>query len=172
LLDRYALRKGNQEVYSVDVLCPLQGAEREPITRLKALKADAQMLRYLDFIIYHEINAVALHGAGIPINVPAPERYALHKILVSALRHSNPVSQAKAIKDVDQATALIEILNEARPGDLEDAWTELLDRGPGWRANAATGLARIPRRVRRNARDILLDMTPAKYLPTIADRKP
>jgi hypothetical protein len=167
---RYALRKGGQEVYSVDILCPLQGPERESITRLKALKADAQMLRYLDLILYHEINAVALHGAGIPINVPAPERYALHKILVSALRHGHPASQAKAIKDVDQATALIQILNEVRPDDLQDAWAELLDRGPSWRANAAAGLARIPKRIGRNARDILLAMTPAKHLATIAGK--
>jgi hypothetical protein len=62
------------------------------------------------------VNAVALHGPGIPINVRAPERFALHKLLVSRMRIATSRSQAKATKDLDQARALIAVLRHQRPG--------------------------------------------------------
>jgi len=141
---RYALRKGAEEVYSVDVLCPLRGPDRARVSYLRALRSDAQTIRFLDYLLYHEINAVVLHGAGIPVNVPAPERYALHKILVSQMRTVDPRSQAKARKDIDQAAALVSALAELRPDDLTDAWHELLGRGRSWRAKAAGGLKQLP----------------------------
>lgn len=156
---RYSLRRGEEEVYAVDVLCPLRGPERDRVTYLRALRSHAQTLRFLDFLLYQEVNAVALHGAGIPLNVPAPERYALHKILISPLRISNPRSQAKARKDIDQASALVLALAELRPDDLADAWRELLDRGASWREKAARGIKRLPAEPRR----ILADLVPERY---------
>jgi len=156
---RYVLRKGEEEVYSIDVLCPLRGPERDRITYLRALRSHAQTIRYLDYLLYHEINAVVLHGAGIPINVPAPERYALHKILISPMRTSNPRSQAKARKDIDQAAALVLALAELRPDDLADAWRELLDRGPSWREKAVRGLKQLP----ADPRQILVDLVPDRF---------
>lgn len=156
---RYALKKGSEEVFSVDVLCPLRGPDRERVTYLRALKSSAQTIRYLDYLLYQEVNAVALAGPGIPINVPAPERYALHKVLVSQMRMSNPRSQAKAGKDIEQASALIEILAELRPDDLADAWIELLERGPAWRQKAARGW----RRLAQTPQAILADVTPQRF---------
>jgi hypothetical protein len=75
---RYALRVGGDERFSVDVLAPWRGPDRDRIEGLPALRSDAQLLRYLDFLLYQEVNAVALHGAGVPINVPDPTRFALH----------------------------------------------------------------------------------------------
>lgn len=156
---RYALRRGEEEVYSVDVLCPLRGPERDRITYLRALRSHAQTIRFLDYLLYQEINAVVLHGAGIPINVPAPERYALHKIMVSQMRISNPRSQAKARKDLDQAAALVSALAELRPEDLKDAWHELLARGPSWRRKAALGLRLLP----EGPRNSLVGLLPDEY---------
>lgn len=70
---RYAIRTGQQELFALDVLCPLRGADRPRITTLRALRGHAQLLRFLDFLLYREVNAVALYGPGIPINIPAPE---------------------------------------------------------------------------------------------------
>lgn len=131
---RYALKKGKHEVFSVDVLSPLRGPEiRGRITKLDALRSDAQLLRYLDFLIYQEINAVALYGLGIPINVPSPERYAVHKMIVAQMRARTAQSQAKARKDLRQASELIGFLAENRPYELKQVWDEALDRGPSWR---------------------------------------
>ncbi len=140
---RYALRRGGQEVYSVDVLCPLRGPERDRVTYLRALKSHAQIIRFLDFLLYQERPAVALFGSGVPINVPAPERYALHKLLVGQMRHTITRSQIKARKDFDQARALVDALIEVAPDDLGDAWQDLIGRGPSWRQKAAAGLRHL-----------------------------
>jgi hypothetical protein len=90
------------------------------------------------------VNAVAIHGAGIPINVPDPTRYALHKLLVAQMRMALPRHQEKARKDLDQAKALIEVLALHRPDDLKDIWAELRERGPSWRQKADRSLMRLP----------------------------
>ena len=130
---RYAIRIGEgQEQFAVDLLYPLRGPDRGTMTTLKALQGDAQLLRYLDFLIYGEINGVVLHGLGVPVNVPQPERYAIHKLIVSRMRINTAKSQAKARKDLAQAAALIEVLLEDRPYELQDAWNEAISRGPKW----------------------------------------
>jgi hypothetical protein len=128
--------------YRVDILTPMQGPSDDSPVALPALQADAQPLRYLDFLIYREVQAVSLWGAGIPVNVPAPERYALHKLLVSRLRIATSQSQAKATKDIRQAGDLITVLAAQRPYELRDIWEELTARGPKWRrlAMEAVGL--------------------------------
>jgi hypothetical protein len=128
--------------YRVDILTPMQGPSDDSPVALPALQADAQPLRYLDFLIYQEVQAVSLWGAGIPVNVPAPERYALHKLLVSRLRVATSQSQAKAAKDIRQAADLITVLAAQRPYELRDIWDELTARGPKWRRMAmeAVGL--------------------------------
>jgi hypothetical protein len=128
--------------YRVDILTPMQGPSDDRLVPLPALKADAQPLRFLDFLIYREVKAVCLWGAGISVNVPAPERFALHKLLVSRLRVETSDSQAKATKDIRQAGELIGVLAAQRPYELRDAWEELTARGPRWRhlANQAVSL--------------------------------
>ena len=141
---RYALRAGNEELFALDVLSPLRGPERGRLTRLPALRSDAQLLRFLDYLLYQEINAAALYGPGIPINVPDPARYALHKLIVAQLRTTTARSQAKARKDLEQAAALIGILAQLRPDELRDAWQELSDRGASWREKADRSLQLLP----------------------------
>ena len=118
------------------------------MTTLKALQGDAQLLRYLDFLIYDEINGVALHGLGVPVNVPRPERYAIHKLIVSRMRIDTANAQAKARKDLAQATALIEVLLEDRPYELQDAWNEAIGRGPKWEEKLRQGTSLIPDDIR------------------------
>lgn len=141
---RYAIRVGEQEIFSVDVLCPFRGPVRDGVTELRSLRAGAQVIKHLDFLLYREVNAVVLHGPGIPVNVPAPERYAVHKLLVSEMRIDTPRSQAKAIKDHGQADALIRVLATDRPHELEEAWKEMRDRGPRWRLKADRAVMRLP----------------------------
>jgi hypothetical protein len=134
--------------YRVDLLAPNRGPERDAPLDLKALKSSAQPMRFLDFLIYREVKAIVLFGGGIPVNVPAPERYALHKLIVSRRRHATADSQAKARKDLLQAELLLEVLLEQRPYELRDAWAELLDRGPTWRQLAQEGLGLVKPEVR------------------------
>jgi hypothetical protein len=137
--------------FRVDVLAPNTGRERDAPLSLPALRTDAQPLRFLDFLIFEEEPAVALHDAGVLVNVPAPERYALHKLLVSQLRLETRQGHAKAPKDLAQAAALIETLGAARPRRLEERWRELSERGRAWRKRAQTAAELLP----PAARDVL-----------------
>lgn len=142
---RYAIRAGAEQIYGVDVLSPMRGPDRDKIGHLPALQSDAQFIRHLDFLLYQEQNSVVLHGAGIPINVPDPTRYALHKLIVSQMRRAdNQRSARKAGKDLNQAEALIRVLAKQRPDDLTDLWQELCERGPSWREMALKSLAQMP----------------------------
>jgi hypothetical protein len=119
--------------FRVDVLVPNRGPNLSDPIMLPALRTHGIGLHYLDFLIYQEVKAVVLYGAGVPVNVPSPERFAFHKLLVSRLRTLHGESQAKSRKDLAQANALISALVEVRPHDLRDAWMELQERGPKWR---------------------------------------
>ncbi|WP_338118974.1 nucleotidyltransferase family protein [Paracraurococcus ruber] len=127
--------------YRVEVLTPNRDPDTDgaPVP-LPALGADGHPLRYLDFLIHREVQAVALHGAGVPINVPAPERFALHKLIVARRRDD----QAKARKDLAQAAQLLDVLARQRPFELAAAWHEAWSRGPGWREPLAQAHALLP----------------------------
>jgi hypothetical protein len=137
----------NATNFSVEFLTPNRGANDiagKP-ARMPALGgASAQPLRYLDFLIKDPVHAVLLHKGGIPVTVPAPERYAVHKIIVSVLRKHDPNGMAKQQKDIQQAGLLIEALpRAARKTELGWAWMEAWDRGPRWRENLAEGLKKL-----------------------------
>lgn len=92
-------------------------------------------LRFLDYLIYNPVRSVLLHKAGIPVRVPAPERYALHKLIVATRRRTDHYGQIKRDKDIHQAGVLIEALTgRRRHHDLLDAWLEAWERGPKWQA--------------------------------------
>lgn len=114
----------------VDFLTPNEGRETDEPKALPAFRTDAQPLRFLDFLIYEPEQAVVLHGPGIYVYVPAPERYAVHKLIVSRRRR---VGSAKSDKDMLQAEALIMVLADRRPYELKLAWEEANNRGKSWR---------------------------------------
>ena len=130
--------------YRVELLAPNRGPDTDKPVALPALQAHGQALRFLDYLIYQEVRAVALYGPGVLVNVPAPERYTLHKLIVSRARLEAPDSQVKAAKDLRQAAELIMVLAEQRPYELKEAWNELISRGPGWRARATEALQLLP----------------------------
>lgn len=101
-----------------------------------------QALRYLEFSFVDPIDAVSLYRSGVPIKVPAPERYALHKLIVAQLRSGR--FREKRRKDLDQAEWLIEVLSEHRPYELWNAWDDLYGRGPNWRRHAKASLEERP----------------------------
>jgi hypothetical protein len=129
----------------VDFLTPNEGSDTDEPQPLPALRTDAQPLRFLDFLIHDPEQAVVLHGSGIHVNVPAPERYAIHKLIVSRRRRAG---SAKSDKDIFQSEALINVLAQKRAYELKSAWEEAVGRGQVWRQNlmeSAVKLAPIAR---------------------------
>lgn len=137
----------NDKSFSVEFLTPNRGSDDNAghPAKMPALGgASAQALRYLDFLIAHPVQAVLLHKGGVPVTVPAPERYAVHKLIVAVQRNNDANGTAKARKDAQQAGHLIEALTlNARQADLGFAWMEAWDRGPRWRENLVEGRQRL-----------------------------
>jgi hypothetical protein len=127
----------------VDLLCPKRGAADNPVF-IRRFGAAAQPLAYLDYLLAEPERAVFIDGGAALVNVPAPARFAFHKLLVATLRPA--AFQAKAEKDVAQAAQVLELLVEARPGDVPLAWDSLRGVRRSWDRAARQGLALLGRR--------------------------
>lgn len=125
----------------VEFLTPAFGDET--VKPLPALGVSAQGLNYLNFLIADPIHAIALYRSGVLVQVPRPERFAIHKLIVADRRRGGP-DQAKARKDRGQAAFLVEILAKDRPEELREAYEDAMARGPRWRARIEASLARMP----------------------------
>jgi hypothetical protein len=93
--------------------------------------------RHWHYLIQDPIRAVLLHEAGVPVLVPAPERYALHKLIVAQRRREGSEKRAK---DLAQSAALLNVLARRRSNDLAAAWSEVWSRGKSWRSLLGEGL--------------------------------
>ncbi|VDS08625.1 hypothetical protein PARHAE_01809 [Paracoccus haematequi] len=126
----------------VEFLTPAFGDES--VKPLPALGVSALALHYLNFLIADPIPALALYRSGVLVQIPRPERFAIHKLIVADRRKGGP-DQAKARKDRGQAAFLIEALAQDRPDDLAEALADARSRGPRWRSRIEASLARMPR---------------------------
>lgn len=115
----------------------------EGIRALPALGVCAQALRHLDFLLADPIPAVSLYRSGVLVQIPRPERFAIHKLIVSERRQGGP-DTLKARKDRAQSELLIAALLDARPDELREAYEEALSRGPAWRRRIEASLQRLP----------------------------
>lgn len=129
----------------VDFLTPNEGPDTDVPQHLPAFQTDAEPLRFLDFLLHEPEPAVVLHNAGIYVQVPSPQRYAIHKLIISRRRREG---DAKRDKDFHQSAALLEILNVKRPYELKSSWDEAFERGRAWRQALVEGLSQIPSRTR------------------------
>lgn len=91
---------------------------------------------------YPLIPAVTLYRSGVLVQIPRPERYAVHKLIVAQRRAER--ASAKAVKDLAQARALMEVLAEDRPGELAQAYENALEKGPKWREAIERSLKQRP----------------------------
>lgn len=115
--------------------------EAEGIRNLPALGVSARSLHFLNYLIAEPVAAAGIYREGILVRIPRPERFAIHKLIVSSRRKDGPDS-LKARKDLLQAELLIEVLADDRPMDLEDAYRDAMSRGPRWRDLITQSLAR------------------------------
>ncbi len=124
----------------VEFLTPAFGDEGQ--RPLAALGVTAQALHHLNYLIAEPIKAAVLYRSGTLVQVPRPERYAIHKLIVADRREGR--DRIKADKDRRQARFLINALAEDRPDDLRDAYEDAMSRGPHWRERLGNTLARMP----------------------------
>jgi hypothetical protein len=115
----------------------------EDIRPLPALGVSAQSLHFLNYLIAEPIKAAVLYRSGLLVQIPRPERYAIHKLIVANRRQAGPDAM-KSRKDRLQAELIIRTMAEDRPGDLQDAYEDALSRGPRWQEHIAASLKLMP----------------------------
>lgn len=129
--------------YLVEFLTPNRGSDHhmgKPADMPALGGASAIPLRFLDFLIHEPVRTVLLYKGGIPVTVPAPERYGVHKLIVAAERKANVL---KSSKDIAQAEQIIAAMLPRRRFVLAEAWQEAWARGPTWRAALTKGLSMV-----------------------------
>ena len=114
----------------------------EGLRDLPALGVQAQALRHLNYLIADPIPAAIPYRAGVLVQIPRPERFAIHKLIVADRRRAE--DRLKSQKDRQQAAFLIAALVEDRPDDLAEAYEDALSRGLRWRERLEASLSRLP----------------------------
>ena len=151
----------NRSGYKVEFLTGNRGSDDNtgkpsPMPALGG--ASAEPLRFLDFLIYEPVRALVLHGSGIPVLIPAPERYAVHKLIVATRRLTDEGGAMKAQKDLMQSGLLFGAMAQTRrSGELALAWSEAWGRGDAWREALVAGLDMMPEKAASIVRGALLE---------------
>ncbi len=129
--------------FRLDFLTPLHPGHDTPYEHA-SLHVTLQPLKFLEYLLVDVTQAVMFCASGAVVtNVPNPARYALHKLLVQGERPQR--LRTKEAKDLHQAAALLAYLRQAQPLDVEEAWSDLIARGPGWRNRATKGVDALDR---------------------------
>ena len=127
--------------FHVDLLVPAAG-EQQTLVAVPELQAHATGLPYLKYLlgIAQDLPILAREGCCL-VKAPAPERFALHKLITARIRANR---SAKSDKDIFQATVLVAALGEKHPGALEEAYDALpLSARKHVKATAKTVLAAL-----------------------------
>jgi len=110
------------ETLAVDLLVP--GDEIGVSVAVPELATHAQAIPLLHFLIADPVETIALSpNQVIPIRVPSPENFVLHKIYSSQSRASR--DRGKVRKDLEQAAVLAAVIEEETPGRLLDAFNAM-----------------------------------------------
>lgn len=113
-----------------------------PVT-IEDLGLVLEPLKFMEFLLEGTTQAAVLSREGASIvNIPAPARFAVHKLIITGERST--AEHTKAIKDLEQVAALTQwhLLNrQART--FNAAWRDANQRGKGWRARAQEGRAAL-----------------------------
>ena len=122
----------------VDLLVPSNSNGYSTVV-VPELKTYARGLPYLDYLLAasQEIPVISAHGV-VTVRVPIPERYAVHKLIVSQLR----TKTSKPEKDLSQAATLFEAVAERFPGAVEEGLGAIPRSAARHVARARTALKR------------------------------
>jgi hypothetical protein len=126
----------------VDIVTPLRGKPRNIVKIRNIVDVAAIPLRFLDFLIKEPVDSVLIGvRGGIPVTIPHPARYAIHKLIISSQR---PVSElAKSAKDIIQAEQIILICAKEQLYELKMAFNEAMRQGPKWKRYIEKGISKL-----------------------------
>jgi hypothetical protein len=127
--------------FRLDFLTPLNRGGDTPYVHPQ-LNITLQPLPFMEYSLEKFEQAVLFSNEDtVLVNVPSPERYALHTLLVYGERSST--FRAKSAKDLAQAACLSAYLWDHRREALAEALQDLLSRGKGWVSRYKQGAAAL-----------------------------
>ncbi len=163
----------SRDKFKVEFLTPNRGPdeiEGKPVQMPALGGAAAFPLRFLDYLIYQPVRGLLLHGAGVPVLVPAPERFAVHKLIVASRRKEMRETATKRAKDLLQARSIFEAMIKNRQHvDIASAFIEAWDRGKAWKDAIRKSIASYDDKFRTHLKQELakgvteLEADPDKY---------
>lgn len=127
--------------FMVDFLTSKISRTDEPIY-IDGLSVALQPLKFMEFSMRDTTQAVALGNEGaVLVNIPRPDRFAIHKLIVAAERKIAEV--AKINKDIRQANVLVQYYLDFRPDELAETCKEAGESGPGWKRRLRSGISKL-----------------------------
>jgi hypothetical protein len=113
-----AFKQTGRSRFHVDMLAPSRD-ETYPVIAVPELGTHAVGLPYLGYLLAEtQPGAVIARTGCCAVRVPLPERFAVHKLVVSQLRTGR---ETKVEKDEHQATILLAAVSDLFPGAIADA---------------------------------------------------
>ena len=121
----------------LDFLTPM--VRKGAAVSMPELNLALEPIKFMEFSLERTTQACVFSQRGAcTVNVPAPERYAVHKLIVYGERP--PSERVKARKDLLQAASLVEyFVANGEAGAFNKAWRDAVSRGTGWRTRARKG---------------------------------
>ena len=107
--------------------------------RMPDLNIALEPLKFMEFSLEGTTQGCVFANAGAcTVNLPSPERFAIHKLIVYGER---PIRErTKSAKDLLQAAAIVEwCLDSGRKDELKAAWDDAEGRGRGWKQRVSEG---------------------------------
>lgn len=138
-------KKEDEPDFDIDFLTVLTRNGTD-LVNVKSLGVSLQPLKFMELAFEHTVQTVLLLNDGpLVVNLPQPQYFALHKLIVSVERRTqNP---PKSAKDLIQSGALIHYFLENNPSVLVDAYQDVIARGPGWKSRITQGLAAFDKKM-------------------------
>ena len=132
-----SFRKADEPDFDLDFLTTRGRKGDQPVS-VPRLNLTLQPLRFMELSLQDPMRATLIARSGpIVVNLPRPERYALHKLLVYGERPQ--AQRTKARKDVAQAAALMDYLLTHDREAMAVMWADVNRRGPDWRKRLKEG---------------------------------
>lgn len=130
------------DALAVDLLAP--GKKLGESVPVPELGAHAQAAPHLETLVAEPIDAVILSpNQLVPVRVPSPERFVLHKLFTAQSRHAD---RDKVRKDLEQAAVIAAAVEEDMPGRLLECFRTLPEttRGGISRGARAAAILKTP----------------------------
>jgi hypothetical protein len=127
--------------FRVDFLTAQTSIDDTPVY-IDGLSIALQPLKFMEFSMANFVQvALMSKDDALIVNVPSPERFAIHKLIVSAER--KPTETARINKDVRQANVFIDYYMQNNPDAIRDAAKEARTNGKGWSKRLREGVKRL-----------------------------